>query len=171
MSQAQKEHTNKLLDSMCTNIKNDTETLNLCIKTLRKHLEEGKHIYAKCNLAHLHLQSFDIQITWKIAKLQVLTKKFLKPDQKLANFEKDMEAIHTTIRNIEVEKDRVLKKFILLKDHVSPQITLLENYIEECLVSKASYDQFLVTDLSTTELATYALCALISVSEKIKDSW
>ena len=68
-SQAHKEYNSKMLDNMCTNIKNDIETLDVCIKALKKHLEEGKNIYAKCNLAHLHLQSFDIQITSKIVEL------------------------------------------------------------------------------------------------------
>ena len=69
-----------MLDSLCTNIKNDTETLNVCIKALKQHLEEGKDIYAKCNLAHLFLQNFDIQILGKIAELQVLTTNFLQPN-------------------------------------------------------------------------------------------
>ena len=116
----QKEHTDKLLNSMSTNLKNDTKTLNVCIKALRKHLEKGKNIYAKCNLAHLHLQSFDIQITGKIIELKILIENFLKPDQKLVSFEKDMEAIHANIKDIEAKKERLLKKFILLKDHVSP---------------------------------------------------
>ena len=106
-----------MLDSMCVNIRNDTNSLNLCIKALRKNLEEGKNIYAKCNLAHLHLQSFDVQIIGKIVELQVLTENFLQLDQKLENFEKDMEAIHASIRDIEAKKERLLE---LLKDHVSP---------------------------------------------------
>ena len=109
-----------MFDTMCANIRNDTENLNLCIKALRQHLEEGKNIYAKCNLMHLHLQSFDVQIIGKIVELQVLIANFLKPNQKLASFEKDMEAIHANIREIEAKKERLLKKFILLKDHVSP---------------------------------------------------
>ena len=105
---------------MSTKIRNDIETLDLCIKALRQHLEEGKNIYAKRNLAHLHLQSLDIKIIGKIAELQVLIENFLKLDHKLASFERDMEAIHASIRDIEAEKDRLLKKFILLKAHVSP---------------------------------------------------
>ena len=82
---------------MCDNIRNNTETLNLCIKTLRKNLEGGKKIYAKCNLAYLYLHNFDTQITKKLAELQTLTDNFLKLDQKLASSEHVMEAIHTSI--------------------------------------------------------------------------
>ena len=82
-----------------------------------------------------------------------------------------MEAIHASIKNIEAEKDRLLKKFISLKDHLSPQITLLENKIEESSVAKASYDKFLVTYLSIAKVEAYALCTLISVHDVMKDSW
>ena len=41
-----------------------------------------------------------------------------------------MEAIHDSIHNIEVEKERALRRFTCLKDHLSPQITLLENQLE-----------------------------------------
>ena len=40
--QAQIEHDGKLLNTMCTNIKNYIETLNICIKALRQSIEEGK---------------------------------------------------------------------------------------------------------------------------------
>lgn len=33
--QAQIEHDGKILNTMCTNIRNDIETLNVCIKALR----------------------------------------------------------------------------------------------------------------------------------------
>ena len=53
--QAQTKHDGKLLNTMFTNMRNDIETLNICIKALRQCIEEGKHAYAKCNLAYIHL--------------------------------------------------------------------------------------------------------------------
>ena len=41
-SQAHKEYNSKMLDNMCTNIKNDTKTLDVCIKALRKHLRKER---------------------------------------------------------------------------------------------------------------------------------
>ena len=81
-----------------------------------------------------------------------------------------MEAIHAIIRDIEAKKEILLKKFTLLKDHVSPQITLLENKIEECSTAKVSYDKFTNSNLNIAQVAAYALCALISVLEVVKDS-
>ena len=81
-----------------------------------------------------------------------------------------MEEIHASIRDIEAAKERLLKKLTLLKDHVSPQITLLENQIEKFSTARVSYDKFVALDLSIAQVAAYALCALISVSEAVKDS-
>ena len=67
--QAQTKHDANILNTMYTTIRNDIETLNICIKVLRQSMEEGKKIYAKCNLAYLHLHNFDEQINKKIVEL------------------------------------------------------------------------------------------------------
>ena len=48
MVEVQTKHDASLLDIMCTNIRNDINILNVCIKELRQSIEEGKQIYAKC---------------------------------------------------------------------------------------------------------------------------
>ena len=78
-SQEHKEYNSKILDNMCANIKSDIETLDVCIKSLRRNLEEGKNIFDKCSLAHLCLQIFDIQVIGKVAEIQVLANNFLQP--------------------------------------------------------------------------------------------
>ena len=67
--------------------------------------------------------------------------------------------------------EKALKRFSFLRDHLSPQITLLQNQLEECPAAKTSYDKFVVIDLNAIELASYAFCALISVFDALKDSW
>ena len=49
--QAQTTHDASLLNTICTNMRNDMNTLNVCIKELRQCMEEGKKFYAKCGLA------------------------------------------------------------------------------------------------------------------------
>ena len=134
-------------------------------------MEEGKQIYAQCSLAYLHLHNFEEKIKGKVTKLQSLADNLLQPDQKLENFEHAIEIIHDNIRGIEAEKEKALKRFSFLRDHLSPQITLLQNQLKECLAAKASYEKFVVIDLNVAQLALYALCALISVSDALKDSW
>ena len=82
-----------------------------------------------------------------------------------------MEIIHENIQGIEAEKEKTLKRFSLLRDHLSPQIIVIQNQLEECIVEKTSYDKFVFTDLNVVELASYSLCALISVLDAMKDSW
>ena len=83
-------------------------------------MEEGKQIYAKCNLAYLHLDIFEKQIKGKIAELQTLKDDFLKANEKLVSFEHAMEAIHDSIQSIEPKKEKALRRFSLLRDHLSP---------------------------------------------------
>ena len=82
-----------------------------------------------------------------------------------------MEVIHDSIWGITIEKEKALRRFSLLRDHLSPQITLIQNQLEECIVARKSYDKFIYADLNAAELASYALCALISVLDAMKDSW
>ena len=103
--------------------------------------------------------------------MQTLTNNLLKPNQKLENFEHAMETIHDSIQGIEVEKEKTLRRFSLLRNHLSPQITIIKIQLEECITTKTSYDKFMFTDLNVVELASYALCVLISVSDALKNSW
>ena len=81
-----------------------------------------------------------------------------------------MQTLHDNIREIQVEKEKALKRFTLLREHLFPQVTLLENQLEECLSAKSSYENFVATDLNVEELATYALHALINISDALKEN-
>ena len=90
MVQAQTKHDASLLDTIYTNIRNDTQILNVCIKELRQNIEEGKKIYAKFSLAYLLVQSFDDEIKGKVSELQNLIVNLLKAYQKRETFEHNM---------------------------------------------------------------------------------
>ena len=81
-----------------------------------------------------------------------------------------MEALHEIIQGIKVEKEKALRIFSLLRDHLYPQVSLIQNQLAECIAAKPSYDKFVFTHLNKIELASYALCMLISTSKKMKDS-
>ena len=81
-----------------------------------------------------------------------------------------MQILHDSIRDIQIEKENTLKRLTLLREHLFPQVTFLENQLEECLSVKSSYDNFVATNLNVVELATYALCALIGVFDALKES-
>ena len=71
----------------------------------------------------------------------------------------------------ELEKEKVPRRFSLLRDHLSPHITLIQNQLDECIATKTSYDKFVFLYLNAEKLASYALCALISVSDAMNDNW
>ena len=68
-------------------------------------------------------------------------------------------------------KEKALRIFSLLRDHLSPQITLIQTQLEECSATKTSYDKFVFIDLNAIELASYSLCVLISVSDTMMENW
>ena len=82
-----------------------------------------------------------------------------------------MQTLYDNIRNMQAENEKALKRFTLLTEHLFPHVTLLENQLEECLAENSLYDKFVAIDLNVAELATYALCALIGVSNPLKERW
>ena len=82
-----------------------------------------------------------------------------------------MELLHNSTRGIEAEKEKTLRRFSLLRDHLSPQIVVLQNQLEECCTPKASFNKLVFIDLNVVELVSYALCALLSVLDVVKDKW
>ena len=140
MVQVQTKHDASLLDTISTNIRNDINILNVCIKELRHNIEELKQIYEKCSFTYLLVQNFDDQIKEKVKELQTLSSNLLKLDQKIVNFEHDMESIHNNIRGIEAKKEKTLRRYSLLRDHLAPQIVVLQSQLEECCTAKSSFD-------------------------------
>ena len=123
------------------------------------------------NIAYIHLKEYDDQVKDKVTELQIVTENVLKKNQKVDSIEPIVQLLHDNIREIQVEKDKILERFTLLRTHLFPQITLLENELQECLSTKSSYEKFMAIDLNIVELVAYALCALIIVSDALKDSW
>ena len=92
---------------MCTNMINDIDNLNICIKELRQCIEEGKQAYAKCDLAYIHLQEFGDQIKEKVTELQMVTNNFLKQNQKIDTIEHTMQTLYDSIREIQEKKRKI----------------------------------------------------------------
>lgn len=44
-TQTQAKHDGKLFDTVCMNVRNDLKALDVCVKELRKHINEGKKLY------------------------------------------------------------------------------------------------------------------------------
>ena len=75
------------------------------------------------------------------------------------------------IRILESYEEKVTKRFSSLREVMSPKIKILQRKLEECLSTKTSYDKFSYTDLSVVEVASYALCSLLLISDIVKENW
>lgn len=60
LGQAQYKH-DALFDMVCTNVRNDIKLLDVCIKELRKNIDEGKKLYGQCTLSYNYLLDFEIK--------------------------------------------------------------------------------------------------------------
>ena len=135
--QVQTEHYGKLLNTMCTNMRNDIENLKIRIKELRQCIEE----------ANMHMLNDD-QVKDKVTELQKVIDNFLKQNLKVDSIEPIVQLLHDNIREIQVQKEKFLKRFTLLGIYLFPQITLLENQLQECLSIKISNDEFVTIDMN-----------------------
>ena len=123
--------------------------------------------------AHYHkkyLTKFESQIMGKMSELELLTAKLLLPKTNIKECGIEVEKIHNVINNLESDKEKATKKFYSLRDFFSPKISTLQRQLEEFLATKTSYDKFAYTELSVVEVASYALCTLISICDIVKEN-
>ena len=123
--QAQIKHDASLFDTVCTNIRNDIQTLNVYIKELRKSVDEGKKLYGKCTMSCNYLSEFDDLIKGRMSELQIFTIRLQQPDASIEDIEVEMKKVHNAIRGIEFEKDKVIKRFFFLREYLAPKFSIL----------------------------------------------
>lgn len=51
------------------------------------------------------------------------------------------------------------------------KISAVERQLDECVKAKDTYSKFMFSDLNAVEIASYALCAILTTSEAVKDHW
>lgn len=107
----------------------------------------------------------------KEAELQVIVTELHNPSMKITDTEKKLSKIHDEIRLLENEKETQLKRFSLFRENLTLKISNVHNQLEECLSSKTSYGKFSYPNLRAVEIASYGLCALLSISDSIKATW
>ena len=66
-------HDASLFHIVYTNIKIDLMTLDICIKYLRRSIDEGNKLYGKYVMSYNYLSDFDSQIKGQLSELQTLT--------------------------------------------------------------------------------------------------
>ena len=90
---------------------------------------------------------------------------------KIEDVEAQIGKTYDEISLIKLHRERTSKRFSLLREHSSLKINTLEQQVEECLKANTSFDKFVYSDLNAVEIASYGLCALLSILEGVKDTW
>lgn len=99
----------------------------------------------------------------KEAKIQNEINLLSSPNVKVFDVEKKIFKIYDEIRILKDDKDRKMKRFTLLREHISINLSTIEGKLEECLSTKTSFQKFSYENLQACEIASYGLCALLSV--------
>lgn len=151
----------KKFQDVCQNIKNDIDNHDIFIKELRRSLERGKGLYIQCTKLENHISEILEKIKMKEVEIQTTVNLLSSPNVKISDVEKNISKLYDDIRIPNDEKYKKLRRFTLLREYVSIKLIIIVNQLEECLSSKTSYGKF--------EIASYGLCALLSVSDAIKN--
>ena len=60
-----------------------------------------------------------------MSELQILTTRLQQPKVRIEDFETKIEKIHNDVRDIEFEKDKVLRRFTIVREYLTPKFVIL----------------------------------------------
>ena len=93
------------------NVRNDLKGVDVCVKDLRKHIDEGKNLYGQCVLSYKYLIYFENQVKDQMSGLDKLTTKLQIPKTNIEGCGTKVEKIHNTVRGLDSDKEKVVKRF------------------------------------------------------------
>lgn len=99
----------KLLLDISQNIRNDINSLDICIKDFRRNLDGGKTLYIQCKKSK-NLISEEIQkIKIKEAEIKIEVNLLSSPNVKILDIENKICKLYDEIRTLHDDKDMKLK--------------------------------------------------------------
>lgn len=125
-----------LFSSICGNIINDLTALDISMKELRSNIFEGKDLYGKCVLAHKFTQDISKEIKNKQNKLENIVNELKGPRAKTIEIKQQIRKIYDELRTFELNRDRILKIFSLLREHLTLKIDIVQRQLDTCLEAK-----------------------------------
>ena len=146
-------------------------SLDTCIKEIGRCQQVGKVLYIKFTLSHKLRKYLDRKIQGYLSKRKSLTSYIQKPSCKVDELEEQVINVHINIRKMELEKElmvRILSKFI---ESIALNISAIERKLEESVKSKDTYANFTYSYLYIVEIASYALCAMLTTTKVENDIW
>lgn len=64
-----------------------------------------------------------------------------------------------------------MKILSYFREYIALKISSVKRQFEECVKAMATYSNFLYFDLNAGEIASYALCAILTSIKTTKDTW
>ena len=58
-----------------------------------------------------------------------------------------------------------------MREHLTFKIINVKNKLDECIITKTSYEKFVHSNLNAIQVASYGMCTLNSVLESVTDTW
>ena len=107
----------------------------------------------------------------KLSELEALTSRLQQPSSRVDDFEGQVANFHTDMRKLQLEKEKILRRVSYFRESIALKLSVNERKLEECVKAKDLYSNFIYLDLNVVEIASYALCAILTTTEVVKDTW
>ena len=57
------------------------------------------------------------------------------------------------------------------RELIALKLSFIEKQLEECVKAKDTYSNFLYSDINAVEIASYALCVILTSTVSTKETW
>lgn len=118
-----KNRPNMMHRCLTLSIRNDLGALYACIKELRRCEQEGKGLYAKCALTFKFTKEKDEELKKKYEELEVMVNQLQQHNQKIEDIQTKIGNTYDEISLIKINKERIAKRFSLLRENLSLKMT------------------------------------------------
>ena len=64
-----------------------------------------------------------------------------------------------------------MKRISYFRESIALKLSFFEKQLEEYVKAKDTYSNFLFLDLNAVEIASYTLCAILTLAKSTKETW
>ena len=106
-----------------------------------------------------------------MGELEALSSQIQHPSCKVDDFEGQVASIYSDLRKLKLWKEQILKRTSNFKESIALKLSFIEKQLEDCFKAKDTYSNFLYSYINAVEIASYALCAILTLAESTKETW
>ena len=105
----------------------------------------------------------DEDLKKKCEEFKALADQISQPDVNIEGIEAQVSKIYDEISQLEDKKTRITKRFLVLREHLSVKLSTVEFQLQECLLAKIYFHNFIYSNLNVVEISSYGLCDLLDI--------